>query len=504
MKSEFVCVKKETTESFCHSILQLGVGKSKALSNLVMALASNSRFNSVTDLSRSPCYHYQYSSICDCIHGLYRCLEEEIEQGKYVKDRQYLEEALLSLKSDYFADKFDDSFYLINTDGTPIIRPHSPTLPDRGYVHVPNERIKGNRPVDIGYEYSVIGLSARRPLYGVVEPAWNLPLSTRRIPTDIVKGTFSAEQVMDLLKSEHSPLHKELVVNVLDRQYCTPEYVVGTHDHDNLINIIRLKSNRNVWRQLTAEQVQQRRQNNEDNRGANAVYGDQYKLNKSDEWEIDADEKMEFGVQLGNGKSAIVRIKGYNNMLIRSKRGKIMKDKPFRLISIELIDPLTNKPVFKRKMWLAVWGKKRMQLTLEQIYWSYRNRFDIEHYFRFGKQRLLMDSYQTPDIQHQDNWMQIVGLAYWLLWVASQEARPCVYKWQKYDPYYKNRVKYNLRPTPSEVQRQLPFIILSFEQDPFIPKVNIKSEGRKKEQLQPKRKRHKVVYKGKKKPKKRA
>ena len=504
MNWEFGFVKDQTTATFCHSILQLGVGKSKALANLIMALASNSTFNSVTDLSRSRCYHYQYSSICDSIHGLCRSSKEEIEEGKYVETRQYLEEALLSLKSTYFAKKIDNEFYLLNTDGTSVRRPHSPTLPDRGYVYVPNERVKGNRPVDIGYEYSVIGLSARRPLYGAVEAAWNLPLSTRRVPTDVVKGTFAAQQVMDLLNSEQSPLHKKLVVNALDRQYGTPEYVVGTHDHHKLINIIRLKSNRNIWRQLTPEQIQQRRQDNADKRGANAVYGEQYKLNQSGQWDIDADESVEFGVQLGSNNRAIVRINGYNNMLIRSKRGKSMKNKPFRLVSIQLIDPLTNKPIFKRKMWLAIWGKKRMQLTLEQIYWSYRNRFDIEHYFRFSKQRLLLDSYQTPDVQHQDNWLEIVGLAYWLLWAASKEAQPCMYKWQKYDPYYKNRVKYDLTPTPSEVQRQLPFIILSFKQAPFIPKVKIKSEGRKKGQLQTKRKRYKVVYKGKKKSKKRA
>lgn len=504
MNSEIVCVKKQSTETFCRSILRLGVGKSKALANLVMALASNRHFNSVTDLSRSECYHYQYSSICDSIHGLYRCSKEEIEQGEYFESRRYLEQALLSLKSDYFADKFDDTFYLLNTDATSIVRPHSPTLEDRGYVHVPNERVKGNRPVDIGHEYSVIGLSARRPLYGAVEPAWNLPVSTRRVSTDVVRGTFTAQQVMDLLNSKRSPLYKELVVNALDRQYGTPEYVTGTHSNGQLINIIRLKNNRNVWRQLSAEQVQERRQNNEDQRGANAVYGKQYKLTQSDKWGIEPDEQVEFGVQLGSGRRAIVRMEGYNNMMIRSKRGKSMKDKPFRLISVQLIDPLTNQPLFKRKMWLAIWGDKRMQLTLEQIYWSYHNRFDIEHYFRFGKQRLLMNSYQTPDLEHQDNWIKIVGLAYWLLWVARKEAQPCVYKWQKYDPYYKNRVKYNLLPTPSEVQRQLPSIILSFEQDPFIPKLKIKSEGRKTGQLQTKRERYKVVYKGKKNPGKRA
>lgn len=193
-------------------------------------------------------------------------------------------------------------------------------------------------------------------------------------------------------------------------------------------------------------------------------------------------------------------MKAYHDMLIRTKRGQNMKNKPFRLVCSELIDPASGQAIFKRKMWLGVWGEKSM----EQIYWSYQNRFDIEHYFRFGKQQLLMDSYQTPDVQHQDNWMEIVGLAYWLLWVARQEATHQVHKWQQYDPYYKNRVKYQLPPTPSEVQRQFRFFILSFEQAPFRPKLKIKNEGRKKGDKQPKRQRHKVVKKGKKKPKKRA
>lgn len=30
----------------------------------------------------------------------------------------------------------------------------------------------------------------------------------------------------------------------------------------------------------------------------------------------------------------------------------------------------------------------------------YRQRYDMEHLFRFGKQRLLMTSYLTPDVQH--------------------------------------------------------------------------------------------------------
>ena len=64
-----------------------------------------------------------------------------------------------------------------------------------------------------------------------------------------------------------------------------------------------------------------------------------------------------------------------------------------------------------------------MELSAEQIYWSYRNRYDIEHFFRFGKQRLLLDKYQTPDEEHLQNWMEVVNLAYWLLYIRKEEAK---------------------------------------------------------------------------------
>ena len=64
-------MNKKATETFCHSILQLEVGKSKALANLVMGLGSQTNASSVTEISQSICYHYQYSSITDCIDALY-------------------------------------------------------------------------------------------------------------------------------------------------------------------------------------------------------------------------------------------------------------------------------------------------------------------------------------------------------------------------------------------------------------------------------------------------
>ena len=128
--------------------------------------------------------------------------------------------------------------------------------------------------------------------------------------------------------------------------------------------------------------------------------------------------------------------------MIRTQRGKNMKDKPLRLVRIRLLDAKTEQPLFKKYMWLCVWGERRMELNAEQIYWAYRNRYDIEHFFRFGKQKLLLDKFQTPDEQHLQNWMEVVNLAYWLLFVAKDEAKHDCHKWQQYDKNYQKRIKH--------------------------------------------------------------
>lgn len=180
-----------------------------------------------------------------------------------------------------------------------------------------------------------------------------------------------------------------------------------------------------------------------------------------------------------------------------------MKDKPFNLVRIKLLDAKTEKPLFKRPLWLSIWGQRRNELSLDQIYWAYRNRFDIEHFLRFGKQRLLLDSFRTPDEEQWQNWLEVVNIAYWMLWIAKDEAKnEPNKKWQKYAQNSRNRQLAGLDPSPSEVQQQLEAIILSFEQEPFLPKTTKKGKGRAKGTTFQKRKRHQVRKKTKKKQKK--
>jgi len=403
------------------------------------------------------------------------------------------------VKVGYFSKPFD-RFWLLNTDISSLFRPYSPCLPQRRYVYKANNQVKGNRPVEVGYELSTVGLSSRRPLYGISGPAWNPPLSMRLVPFGENKNTFTAGQVNDLLSNKDLPFHSSLTVNALDSSYCSPEYVVDTYAQANLVNIIRIPSNRNVWKGLSEGEVKKRRNENTDNRGANSVYGAEYKLKEADSWDLAADVQTGFGIKLRNGKTCIVQMDIWEEMLVRSKRGKNMKNKPFRLVRIRLLDAKTEQPLFKKCMWLCVWGQRRMEPGAEEIHWAYRNRYDIEHFFRFGKQRLLLDKSQTPDEGRLQNWMEIVNLAYWLLFVGKGEARHGCRKWQQYDKNFKNRVGHDMQVTPSQVQLQMEGIILGFGQGPFLPKLQIKGKGRKKGLVMQKRKRHPVLKKrGKKK-----
>lgn len=484
------------TEQFCHSILSLNVAKSKALANLVMSLASDQGSRSVVELCLNSCYHYQFSSISKTIADLAPLSPPGAEAAAGSDPQASLESLLLALKSGYLPKPFA-KFWLLNTDCTPTLRPHAPCLPDRRFVYRPNEGPSSNKPVGIGYECSVVGISGRLPGYGLSAAPWNPPLSMALVPSDQNRNSFTAAQVNRLLDHPDLPLGKKLTVNALDSNYASPEYLAETYHQAHLVNVVRLASNRNVWRKLRPEQQQARRQARDSSKGADAIYGQKYQLSAADQWDLPPDQSLQLGIKLANGRNVLVEIDAWEQMMVRSKRKKSMKDKPFRLVRIRYLNPETLVPLFKRSIWLGVWGKEGQALTLEEIFWAYYLRFDLEHFFRFGKQNLLLDRFQTPDPEHWQNWLEIVSLAYWLLSVAKDDAPHQAKKWQQYDPRFQQRQAQQLDPSPSVVQQQLLAIILGFEQKPFQPNVQIKGKGRAKGTTFKKRPTYPIKKKGK-------
>ena len=89
-----------------------------------------------------------------------------------------------------------------------------------------------------------------------------------------------------------------------------------------------------------------------------------------------------------------------------------MENYPFLLVKNTVFDKDDNE-VCSYSQWLIVVGEQREELTPKEIYGSYDSRSGLEHFFRFGKQKLLMSSYQTPDMYREGKWWRMTHLALW-------------------------------------------------------------------------------------------
>jgi hypothetical protein len=165
---------------------------------------------------------------------------------------------------------------------------------------------------------------------------------------------------------------------------------------------------------------------------------------------------------------------------------------PFTLISYELLTP-EGKPLFRRPVWLAVFGPRRDELSPQTLVQLYMRRFDIEHCFRFCKRNLLLTASQTPKVNHEEHWADLVLLAYTQLWLARELAQTLRQPWQDHLKQPTSRVR-----TPAQVQRDFTRIIRRLGTPASAPKVRGKSPGWPKGWPRKRRLRRRVVVKAKK------
>jgi len=83
------------------------------------------------------------------------------------------------------------------------------------------------------------------------------------------------------------------------------------------------------------------------------------------------------------GRKLTVEMQSWDNLLMRGTRDYPMHKSPFTLIRTVVTDE-NGKRVFKRPMWLTVIGERRDQLSLIEVWHAYRQRYDVEHFFRLA------------------------------------------------------------------------------------------------------------------------
>jgi hypothetical protein len=394
------------------------------------------------------------------------------------------EKKWVRLVAPYLPEPRRREFWLFGTDVVPIPRPFARTLPDRTYVYRPNTVVRGNKPVTVGHQYSHLVFFPEK--VNSDDPPWVVPLVVRRVHSDEKATSMWVEQIRVLMEDETLPFHEDLCVHVGDSVYSAVTALgpVTEQEYDNLVNIARVSSNRVFYRQFPLVEEKS-------GKGHPTWYGERFDLKDSSTWG-EPDEVQETTFTTRKKCTYRVRLEGWHNLLMRGKKGFPMHKHPFTLVRVRILDE-HGHPVHQRTMWLIVMGKRRHELSLVETWEAYGQRYDVEHYFRFGKQRLLMATYQTPDVEHEENWMWIAALANTQLWLARNVAESLPRPWERYLPEAESKTA-----SPSAVQRDFGRIIRQIGTPAQPPKPRGKSPGRAKGELQPPRKHHMVIEKGKK------
>ena len=436
--------------------------RTDTLMDLVDALSSNTTAGTVVELSLSPHFRRHYSAL-----------------NKAIAVESLSDEQLARLAAGTIGAPETRKFYLVGTDVTSSPRQYAETLEDRGFVYQPNS-IKGNKPITIGHQYSFVALLPERDKGKVGN--WVVPLAMKRVGSQENKELVGAKQVTALLEDKSLPFSEALCVEVADSAYSKPAYLNSNRDKKNLISIVRARGTRSFCHQPDPE-------NGSSDKGHPTWYGTPFCLKAPETWGA-PDETAETTFVSQRKVSYRVEIQAWNNLLMRGKKDIPMHEHPFTLVKICWFNQ-KGEALFHKPLWLIVMGDRRDELSLLDIYAAYLQRYDLEHFFRFGKQKLLLDKFQTPDCQHEEHWWRLVALAYLQLWVAKELAAQLPRPWERYLPSVVDKII-----TPAMTQRDMSRIIRQIGTSASAPKPRGKSPGRPKGAKLTPRERHPVIKKG--------
>jgi hypothetical protein len=457
---------------FRDKIYRFFPSRNDAAMELVDALSSNKTAASVVELSLSPLHRRNYCSIT-------RVLDEYMP--KDIMEALQQKKALTNLLSNLCPSEQNRAFHLFAVDCTPGPRVFSPTLEDRSYVYAPNT-VCGNKPVTIGHKYSIAAYLPEKPTANL--PPWLIPLACSRVDTTQNAELVGMEQISACIRSQ-STLSKQLSVSLGDTAYNSPLCLGIAKNNTNQVHVSRARNNRNFFYPYEPEEATTSKK-----RGRPKIYGDVHKLNDPTTWRV-PDESIEFSQSSAKGKIQIIKIDCWNEIIMRGRKGCNLSDYPLRLLRARVYKE-SGELLFKRPLWLTAAGSRRLELSLPDIFNSYRQRFDIEHFFRFGKNRLLMDKIQTPDVRHEESWWQLIMIAYTQLYLSRYVANSLPNPWEKYLPSFKANMAIK---NPTQVQKDFERIIQVIGTPAKPPKPRKKAPGRKLGDIQVKRLCHAIVKK---------
>ncbi len=428
----------------------------------------------------NPClsslFRRDYSALYKGIQELNRTTQTESTEAE--KSQKSPIEARIQAIAELIPAPQQKQFYLWAIDVTPLPRPYAKTLEDRSIVYQPNT-IKGNKPINIGHSYSVLTALPEREETGQIP--WAIPLMVNRVKSSSTGKQVGSQQLKQILTNENLPWSNHLSVLVVDSDYSAKTFLADQEQHPNLVVVTRVRSNRVFYASPEPKIIP--------SKGHPRWYGAKCDLKDEATWP-EPTEVVQTNFTTKRGRLLNVTIQSWSDMLMRGSHGCPMHDNPFTLMQIQVTSPEGIR--IWKPMWLIMIGQRRDELTIIEAYQAYRQRYDIEHLLRFGKQKLLLNASATPEVEHEENWVQLSFLAYVQLWAARKLALTLPRPWERYLPQ-----KTEGFLSPSMVQRDMERIITEIGTPANPPKRRGFSGGRTTGMIQTKRTRHQVIKKAK-------
>ena len=391
--------------------------RADTLLDLLDALSSNLSAHSPAELSLNPLFRRTYNSVYDGIQNFGVSAHPASAEGEH----HAFTERLLDLIGPLLPPP-RQKFFLFGIDVTPTARPFAQRLADRTSVYQPNP-IGSNKPITIGHAYSVLAALPEKET--PTSPPWVVPLLIHRVDSVHTATQIAVAQTRVLLNRLPPKLQKRLCVEVVDSAYSYVAFLSPLAAQPDLVIITRARNNR-VFYAPPAPTPET------SPAGHPTWYGSDMALKKPETWTPPAEVQTTTWTTR-HGKTFTVRLEAWQEIRMRGHKNQPMQAVPFTLVRVQVLNAL-GQPVSKRPLWLIVVGKRLSELSRVDIWEAYRQRYDLEHFFRFSKQRLLLTAYQTPHTPYEENWWQIGPLAYVQLWLVRHLVESLPRPWERYLP----------------------------------------------------------------------
>tara|TARA_B110000091_G_scaffold212245_1_gene258571 strand:- start:128 stop:1681 length:1554 start_codon:yes stop_codon:yes gene_type:complete len=415
-------------QNFRQQLYELFPSRRDAIFELIDSISSYANnCKSIVELSQALCFTREYTSITDAISdGL----------------NKYDFSGVTKLIFKHCCVKTSHKYHLFGTDVTACPRPHAKKLDYRSIVHAPTYT-PGQKPIALGHQYSVASwLPSNKDDR---DKHWIVPLAGDRVPTSQKPSEFGMTQLTKLIVD--LDLQNELVVSVSDSAYGSENCRTQAKTISNLVHIYRLPGHINLYCKLGERKNNQKK------------YGDTMSLKKN-ERHNDPDDTDTTTYKSCKGRLYHVSISRWHDMMVRGTRTFKAYEHPFDLLKVEIrpmLDDGSYGDVIGKPMWLVAYGERRREISTLDIYNNYAQRFDLEHYFRFGKNNMLLTKYQTPSVENEEVFFMLCLIAYAQMYLARNDAELVLTKWEQYGYVHNQCGTDTLSPT--KVQRSFQSVL---------------------------------------------